>query len=188
MYYLIGQKVNLWFLRLWLSCEKLLYITVNNVPLKNTNKAVHLGRSLSTDDDDDSIVTAAIAQFWRYSNIFYADFGHILPYLHCKLFKQYCCSCYGAPLWLLSSHIVNKHCTGWRKAIWKMWRLSHMTHCDVITLISDYIPLEVSLQLRFCKFSSNILKYGWNVVKTVAKVALRNPFSTYCNNVLEITD
>ncbi len=40
------------------------FITVNNVPLKNTNKAVHLCHSLSTDDDD-SIVTAAIAQFWR---------------------------------------------------------------------------------------------------------------------------
>ncbi len=35
-----------------------------------------------------------------------------------------------------------------------------MTHCDVITLISDCIPLEMSLQLRFCKFSSNILKYA----------------------------
>ncbi len=50
------------------------------------------------------------------------------------------------------------------------------------------IPLEVSLELRFCKFSSNILKYGSQVVKTVAKVALRNPLSTYCNNCLEITD
>ncbi len=38
------------------------FITVNNVPLKNTNKAVHLGHSLSTDDDD-SIVTAAITNF-----------------------------------------------------------------------------------------------------------------------------
>ncbi len=63
-----------------------------------------------------------------------------------------------------------------------------MTYCDVITLISDCIPLEVNLQLRFCKFSSNILKYGSKVVKTVAKLALRNPFSVYCNNFLEITD
>ncbi len=37
-------------------------------------------------------------------------------------------------------------------------------------------------------FSSNILKYGSNVLTTVAKVALRNPFSTYCNNLLEIPD
>ncbi len=91
----------------------------------------------------------------------------------CKLFKQYCRSFYGVSLWFLSSHIVNKACTAWRKAVRKMWRPSPMTHCDVITLISDCILLEVSLQLRFCKFSSNILKYGSNVVKTVANVALK---------------
>ncbi len=71
---------------------------------------LHLGHSLSTDDDD-SIVTAAIAQFLRSFNLISADFGHISPYLQSKLFKQYCCSFYGAPLWLLSSHIVNKACT-----------------------------------------------------------------------------
>ncbi len=68
-----------------------------------------------------------------------------------------------------------------------MWRLSPLTHCDVITVISDCVPLEVSLQLRFCKFSSNILKYVSNVVKTSATVALRNPFSVYCTKCLEIT-
>ncbi len=41
----------------------------------------------------------------------------------------------------------------------------------------------MSLQLKFCKFSSNILNYGSKVVKTIAKVA-----SVYCNNFLEITD
>ncbi len=56
------------------------FITMNNVPLKNTNKVDHLGHSLSTDDDD-SIVTAVIAQFWSSFNFFSADFGHFSPYL-----------------------------------------------------------------------------------------------------------
>ncbi len=70
----------------------------------------------------------------------------------------------------------------------KMWRLSPMTHCDVIILISDCTPFEVCWQLRICKFCHNILNYGSKVVMTVAKVALRKPLSTYCNNILEITD
>ncbi len=105
---------------------KISFITLNSVPLKNTNKAVHLGHCLSTDDDD-FIVTVAITQLWRYFNLFSANYGHISPYLQCKLFKQYSCSFYGAPLWLLSSYIVNKACTAWRKALRKMWRLSPMT-------------------------------------------------------------
>ncbi len=88
---------------------------------------------------------------------------------------------------LLASYIINKIALHGGKLMWNTWRFFPITHCDVITLISDCIPLEVSLQLTFCKFSSNILKYGSNVLKTVAKITLRNPFSVYCNNVLEIT-
>ncbi len=62
-----------------------------------------------------------------------------------------------------------------------------MTHCDVITLLSDCIPLEVSLQLRFCKFSSSIHKYGTNIVRTVSKLELRNSLSVYCEIFLEMT-
>ena len=35
--------------------------------------------------------------------MFMDDFGHIKTAVKCKLFKQYCCSYYGAPLWVLQS-------------------------------------------------------------------------------------
>ncbi len=62
-----------------------------------------------------------------------------------------------------------------------------MTHCDVITLLFDCIPLEVSLQFRFCTCSSIILQYCSTDVKTIAKLELRNPLSVYCGSFLEIT-
>ncbi len=80
-------------------------ILINNIPLNNANKAVDLGHTLSTEKKR-SLVSAAIAQFWSSFNLFRADFGHIHPYVQCKLFQHYCCSFYGAPLWLLSSHGV----------------------------------------------------------------------------------
>ncbi len=58
-----------------------------------------------------------IAQFWSSFNLFKFDFGHIHPYVQCKLFKQHCCSFYGAPLWLLSSQGVSDACIAWRKAL-----------------------------------------------------------------------
>ncbi len=42
------------------------FITVNNVHLMNTDKAVHHGHSLSTDDND-TIINGAITYFWTYS-------------------------------------------------------------------------------------------------------------------------
>ncbi len=35
-----------------------------------------------------------------------------------------------------------------------------MTHCDVVALVAESKPLEVSLRQRFCKFSTSIDKYG----------------------------
>ncbi len=52
---------------------------------------------------------------------------------------QFSCSFYGVPLWLLSSDLINDVCVAWHKALRKIWRLSPMTHCNVVALISDFI-------------------------------------------------
>ncbi len=62
-----------------------------------------------------------------------------------------------------------------------------MTHCDVIALVAESKPLEVSLIQRFCKFSTGIDKYDSDVLKTAVNVAWSNPFSVYCNNYVEIS-
>jgi hypothetical protein len=162
-------------------------VIVNNVPLFNIDKAVHLGHSISTINKD-SLVSAAIAHFWRSFNMFSADFGHIYPYLQSKLFKQYCCCFYGATLWLLTSQIIKRLCSAWRRALRKMWRLSPMTHCNIITVLSGIVPLEVSLRKRFCKFSAGVTQHKSKVIKTVAIIARTNPFSVFCENYVQITN
>jgi len=120
--------------------------------------------------------------------MFRADFGHLQSYLQCKLFNQYCCSFYGSPLWLLSSRYVSALCVAWRKALRKIWRLHPMTHCDIVALISNSLPLEISLQSRFCNFRNTIFKHGSSLLKSVANEALCNPSSVFCNNFIELKD
>ncbi len=67
----------------------------------------------------------------------------------------------------------------------KIWKLSPMTHCDVVALVAESKPLEVSLRQRFCKCSTGIDKCGSDVLKTVVNVARSNPFSVYCNSYVE---
>lgn len=160
-------------------------IVVNNTSISNVNKAVHLGHRLSTTDKN-SMVTYSLAQFWSSFNIFRADFGSVTPYVQCKLFKQYCCSFYGAPLWLISSKAVGDVCVAWRKALRQIWRLPYMTHCNIVALISNCLPLEISLMQRFCKFFNGIAMHGTDVLKTILRVARNNPASNICNNVVYI--
>ena len=63
--------------------------------------------------------------------MFMTDFGHI------KLFKQYCCYCYGAPLGDLQINSVGTICIAWRKALMKLSELTPLTHADFIALPSD---------------------------------------------------
>ena len=66
-----------------------------------------------------------------------ADFSQIHSHIKCNLFKLYCCSYYGAPLWCLQSNMVCRLCVAWRKVSRKIWRLSSRKHCDILPLLSD---------------------------------------------------
>ena len=99
----------------------------NDTELYSTQDAVHLGHHTSVVNKD-SLVADATAKFWRGYNMFMADFGHIKTNVKCNLFKQYCCSYYGAPLWDLQSKSVGTICTAWRKALRKLWGLAPLTH------------------------------------------------------------
>ncbi len=84
---------------------------------------------------------------------------------------------------LFSSVHVNDVCVAWRE----IWHLSPMTHCNVVALMSDCNPVDVSLIQRFCKFSNGIFKHGSMVFKAIATVARNNPFSVYGSNYVEIS-
>ncbi len=51
---------------------------------------IYTSSSHSENRKNGSLVSAAIAHVWSSFNLFQADFGHIHPYVQCKLFKQYC--------------------------------------------------------------------------------------------------
>ncbi len=68
---------------------------VNGDKIEKSECADHLVHRISTNDK------SAIANFWMYFNMFMFDFGHTYSFVKSKLFKKYCCSFYGAPLWFL---------------------------------------------------------------------------------------
>ena len=160
-------------------------IDVNGRSLNNITSTVHLGHNISTTHKE-SMVSDAICKFWKSFNIFMADFGHIHSFIKCKLFKQYCCSFYGAPLWLLSGKCVSDLCVAWRKALRVIWKIPYMSHKIVVAQLSECMPLEMSLHKRFIKFFVSCLTSKNVVVKGIANMSMYNPFSVSCNNYADI--
>ncbi len=127
-------------------------------------------------------VNAAKNSFWRYFNLFISDYGHIYSFKKKELFRQYCCSYHGSPLWPLQSHGVESLCVAWRKALRIIWKVHPQTHCGVIAALSGQKPLILSLRARFVNYFSKCLKNYNNVVKSVACICKSNPMSCAGNN------
>ncbi len=87
---------------------------------------------------------------------------HIFTVLSCasisaELFRQYCCSYYGSPLWPLQSDGVESLCVAWIKALRIIWRVHPQTHSYVIAALSGQKPLILNLRARFVKIFNNVL-------------------------------
>ncbi len=121
---------------------------VNGDKIEKSECTDPLGHRISTNDNE-----SAISSFWKYFNMFMCDFGHTCYFVKSKLFKIYCCSFYGAPLWFLYGPAVKELCVAWRKALRKVWNVPPQTHNKTIALLSDSMPLDISLKACFCKFA-----------------------------------
>ncbi len=71
--------------------------------------------------------------------------------------KMYCCSFCGAPLWFLYGLAVNDLCVALHKALRNVWNVPPQTHNKNIALLSDSVPLDISLKARFCKFAKKTI-------------------------------
>ncbi len=70
-----------------------------------------------------------------------------------------------------------------RRALRKLWNCPYRTHNWILAIVSNNLPLEMSLYKCFIKFSNNVLNHSTYIIKSVASLALHNPLST----LIEIT-
>ena len=87
------------------------------------------------------------------------------------LFQKYCCVFYGLSLWPLEGAMIQSLCMDWRKALRCVWSVNNITHCDIITFLSNQFPLILRLKKRFI-FISNCLVSQNNIVKIISQVVI----------------
>ena len=70
-------------------------------------------------------------------------------------------------------------------ALRQFWGLAPLTPGDVVSLLSNSLPLLVNLMRRFMKFIHKALNHMSPVISSVAKLSIKNPWShcggNYCN-------
>ncbi len=129
---------------------------VNGDTIHSSEMANHLGHTTSVSDKD-SMIRGAITSSSKAFNLLMSDFGGLYSFIKCKLFKHYCCNFYGSTLWLLTSKSCYDICVAWRRALRKLWNVPYRTDNNILTILSNNLPLEMSLDKHFITFSNNIL-------------------------------
>jgi len=81
-------------------------------------------------------------------------FSKLFSLIKCRLFHSYCMSMYGSELWLLSNDQINDLCVSWRKSLRRIWGLPFNSHCYLLPLLSQCLPLLDEI----CRRSLNIIK------------------------------
>ncbi len=109
-----------------------------------------------------------------------ANFSQSYSIVKNKLFKQCCCSFYGAQLWCFND--FEKISVAWRKAFRVLWNVPREIHCRIIALLSESAPLSIQLKPRFLKFMCQALVHDNSTLKYVTKLACRNTMSVSGRN------
>ena len=156
-------------------------VRVNNEIVEKCEKAVHLGHVLHTGENNVALIGDALAKLNSSFHVFMSRFDSCNTTTKNKLFHQYCASMYGSQLWDLSKS--DKMFSKWRKYHRIVLGLVNTTHCDLIPLVADNLPLDCMLDLKFLSFFRTIIASENSSVKYVAHSMLMSHTSTMCKNV-----
>ena len=162
-------------------------ITVNNEVVERCEEADHLGHPLHTGKPLEALAEKGLNSLNSMFYSFMSRFRDCFPTTRNKLFHQYCSSMYGSQLWLMNSNNVEKVLSRWRKYHRMVLGVSNTTHCDLLPLISENMPLECSLELKFIAFYKSIATSENKILSYMAENMLQSLNSTMRKNLRHLS-
>jgi len=102
----------------------------------------HLGYYIGTDSAT-SQIQQTIGQLYGNVNLLLAQFSKTNIDIKYKLFKSFCMSVYGSPLWNYSVDMCKAFYVAWRQRICRLFNVSPMTHCALFNIICDDLSVDV---------------------------------------------
>ena len=163
-------------------------IKVNNEIVVKCESADHLGHPLHTENTYDALVEKGITSLNSSFHSFMTRFKNCYATVKNKLFHQYCSSMYGSQLWLLKSNSVQKKILPkWRKYHRIVLGVPNTTHCDLLLLIAEQMPLECSLDLKYIAFYKSIATSENGIIKYIADNMINSHSSTLGKNMRHLT-
>ena len=136
----------------------------------------------------DPLLTSIVTDFNKKSNAFAGDLDCLSSEVKSSLFQKYCTSLYGVVFSQLYHADVNKLRVTWRKALRRLFKLPHRTHCNLLHCITSILPLNVIVDIRFlrhmasgCRHKNNTVNFLFNMCSSLDMSVMARNFRFVCN-------
>ena len=97
-----------------------------------------------------------------------------------RLFQSYCTSFYGCELWRLSDIRVQDFCTAWRKSVRKIWKLPFSTHCYLLPLLCQCLPVYDEICARSLNFIYRCVSHDSELIRFISQYCIKYGRSQSC--------
>lgn len=112
----------------------------------------HLGYFVGDPQCQRSNINKGINDLIIGTNYVMSRFGHCSSDVRNFLFRSYCTSYYGSPLWLLGGNDIDRFYCTWRKCIRRIWGVPNTTHCRYIPHLYGGFNIDIQIVCRFIAF------------------------------------
>ena len=120
-------------------------------------------------------------------NIFSANIDHSVKQFNCKymslyldfkylqcdvlshMISTYCLDAYASELRDYEDKRIEKYYVACRKAMRKVWKLPNLTHCNLLPVITNCLPLNIILEKRLLKFIWSIINSENQIVNNASQ-------------------
>ena len=148
-------------------------VTFMGNTIRSSASATHLGIAIGPETLKDKVKKAK-SELFSPVHLLMSQFGHCTPDVRYRLFVLYCGTFHGSNLLDFDHPHTDELFVAWRKCARRVLGLHPQTHCRLIHLIGNDIPLETKMHRMFVKFLQNCLRSENQLVRKCAHVSLHN--------------
>ena len=146
----------------------------------------HLGNHIGNISHEE-IVSSITNDFQIRVNMVQLHFKWLPTDIIYSIFKTYCVPLYGSQLWDLDSTAINRFYVAWRKAVRYILHLPRTTHCALLHLICDDMPISHQLCFRCITFFRSLIYSNNNITRYCARMALYGSRSSVSNSLTHVS-
>lgn len=157
-------------------------LVMDGKTIPNVTHSIHLGIPIGRGANNIHFNQVIYDLHWR-TNAVLAYFKKIHASTKYRLFKSYCMSLYGSPLFEMYGRSIEPLYVTWRKCIRKLLGISNRTRSALLPLLCDDYGIKAVIHKRFVRFVHSLFNSDGDILAMCGKLLLKGSTSTVGSNL-----